>query len=74
MKDWVEELQQNVPADQMTLAIACNKCDCESERVVEKGRAVEFGERVDAVVFETSAKANLGVEELFKKITEEVLV
>ena len=37
-----------------------------------KGRANEFGERVNALVFETSAKANIGVEELFKKITEEV--
>jgi small GTP-binding protein len=73
MKEWVEELQLNVPADQITLAIACNKCDCEENRVVEKARAEEFGERVNAVVFETSAKANIGVEDLFKRITEEVL-
>lgn len=75
MKDWVEELQQNVPVDQLTLAIACNKCDCEEARVVTKGRADEFAERVgNALVFETSAKANEGVEELFKKVTEEVLL
>jgi len=74
MKEWVEELQSNVPADQnITLAIACNKCDCEESRVVEKARAEEFGERVGAVVFETSAKANIGVEDLFKRVTEEVL-
>jgi Ras-related protein Rab-22 len=58
--------------DQLTLAIACNKCDCEEERVVSRGRAVEFAERVNAILFETSAKNNVNVNELFARITEEV--
>lgn len=54
------------------MGIACNKCDCEEGRVISKERAEEFAQRVNALVFETSAKANIGVEDLFKKITEEV--
>jgi GTPase SAR1 family protein len=54
--------------------IACNKCDLEEERTVSKARAESFAQRVNAVLFETSAKENYGVDELFKKITEEVII
>jgi Ras-related protein Rab-5C len=54
------------------LAIACNKTDLESERVVSKSRAEVFAEKNNALLFETSAKDNTGVEELFKKVSEEV--
>jgi len=40
--------------------------------VITKERAEEFAQRVNALAFETSAKANIGVEDLFKRITEEV--
>jgi GTPase SAR1 family protein len=73
MKDWVEELKQNVSAEQLVLAIACNKADLESSRVVSRSRADEFAKRVNAILYETSAKENFGVEEIFKKITEEVV-
>lgn len=73
MKDWVEELKQNVAADQLVLAIACNKADLESLRVISRSRAEQFAQRVNAILYETSAKENFGVEEIFKKITEEVV-
>lgn len=73
MKDWVEELKQNVSAEQLVLAIACNKADLESSRVISRSRADEFAKRVNAILYETSAKENFGVEEIFKKITEEVV-
>jgi GTPase SAR1 family protein len=73
MKDWVEELKQNVSAEQLVLAIACNKADLESSRVVSRSRADDFAKRVNAILYETSAKENFGVEEIFKKITEEVV-
>jgi len=72
MKDWVEELKQNVSDEDFILAIACNKSDLESERVVSKSRAEGFAAKNNALLFETSAKENTGVEELFKKISEEV--
>lgn len=73
MKDWVEELKQNVADENFILAIACNKCDLEEKRVVSKSRAENFASKNDALLFETSAKDNVGVEELFKKISEEIV-
>ncbi len=72
MKDWVEELKQNVSPEQLVLAIACNKADLESQRVISRSRAEQFAQRVNAILYETSAKENFGVEEIFKKITEDV--
>jgi len=75
MKDWVEELRnhQSSGAEDLVLAIACNKCDLESERVVSKARAEQFAKKVDALFFETSAKEGTGVNELFLNISESVI-
>eukprot|EP00602_Paraphysomonas_sp_CaronLab_P006378 CAMPEP_0185027470 /NCGR_PEP_ID=MMETSP1103-20130426/12557_1 /TAXON_ID=36769 /ORGANISM="Paraphysomonas bandaiensis, Strain Caron Lab Isolate" /LENGTH=144 /DNA_ID=CAMNT_0027561483 /DNA_START=297 /DNA_END=731 /DNA_ORIENTATION=- len=70
MKDWVEELKQNVPAEKIVLAIACTKSDLESERVVSRSRAENFARRVDASLYETSAKDNYGVDDIFRNISE----
>lgn len=61
-----------VSDENFILAIACNKSDLESERVVSKSRAEVFAAKNDAILFETSAKENIGVEEIFKRISEEV--
>jgi small GTP-binding protein len=73
MKDWVEELQTNIPKDEIVLTIAATKCDLESERAVSRQRTESFAARVNAFVAETSAKDNKGVEELFQKLSEEVM-
>ena len=44
----------------------------EDQRVVSRTRAEQFASRVNAIMYETSAKENVGVEEIFKKISEEV--
>ena len=74
MKKWVEELKQNVSSEQFVLAIACNKADLESSRVISRSRAEQFAQRVNAILYETSAKENFGVEKIFKKITEDVSI
>ena len=61
-----------VAEDQLILSIAGNKADMEDQRVVSRTRAEQFAKRVNAVIYETSAKDNIGVEEIFKKITDEV--
>lgn len=91
MKDWVEELKQNViplrslllmssivfffkvPPEQLIIAIACTKSDLESERVVSRSRAENFAQRVDATLYETSAKDNVGVDEIFRHISEQIV-
>ena len=61
-----------VAEDQLILSIAGNKADMEDQRVVSRTRAEQFAKRVNAFMYETSAKDNIGVEEIFKKITDEV--
>ncbi|CAM9221804.1 unnamed protein product [Choristocarpus tenellus] len=73
MKDWVEELRTNVAQSQLVLAIACNKTDMESKRVVSRARAEQFASTVDGLLFETSAKENWGVSELFTKVCDRVM-
>jgi GTPase SAR1 family protein len=74
MKDWVDELRQNCDPDSLVLVVACNKCDLEEQRVVSRQRTQQFCEKVNAIMLETSAKENIGVDELFKRISEEVYV
>lgn len=74
MKDWVEELRQNCDPDSLVLVVACNKCDLEDQRVVSRQRSQQFCEKVGATMLETSAKENIGVDELFKRISEEVYI
>lgn len=73
MKDWVEELKQHQVAESLILGIACNKCDLESHRVVSRARSQEFARKVHALLYDTSAKENIGVDDLFKTITEEMV-
>ena len=74
MKDWVDELRQNCDPDSLVLVVACNKCDLEEQRVVSRQRTQQFCEKVGAIMLETSAKENIGVDELFKRISEEVYI
>lgn len=73
MKDWVEELKHNLAPDSFVLVIACNKVDLEDQRVVSKTRIVEFAKKCNALTFETSAKDNIGIDDLFKRISEEMV-
>ena len=73
MKDWVEELKQHQVAESIILAIACNKCDLEENRVVSRARSQEYARKAHALLYDTSAKENVGVDDLFKMITEEMV-
>jgi Ras-related protein Rab-21 len=47
------------------LAIVGNKVDLKKDRVVSLEEATEFAQSVGAVHYETSAKENFGVKEMF---------
>mmetsp|Transcript_18219 Transcript_18219/g.33075 ORF Transcript_18219/g.33075 Transcript_18219/m.33075 type:complete len:235 (+) Transcript_18219:313-1017(+) len=72
MKEWVEELRHNVQDKELVLAIACNKADLPN-RVVSRQRAEAFASSINAIIIDTSAKDNFGVNELFQKVTETVI-
>jgi Ras-related protein Rab-21 len=74
MKGWVSELIDNLsPTDDIVLTIACNKADKKKDRQVPTNMIVDFAKSVGAMVFETSAKSGLGIDNLFKKTTEAMI-
>jgi GTPase SAR1 family protein len=73
MKDWVDELKNNVEDGNLVLAIAANKSDLADKRVVSKEQAEAYAAEIGAIIFETSAKDNIGVSEIFGSVSETVI-
>jgi len=54
----------------VVLIIVGNKLDMDRNRIVQKQKAEEFAKSVGAKHFETSAKLNQGVKEMFSELTK----
>ncbi|KAA0199858.1 hypothetical protein HAZT_HAZT001334 [Hyalella azteca] len=72
VQDWVRELRRML-GDNIVLAIAGNKSDLSANRVVDCTTAQQYAEEVGAFHFETSARLNEGVEELFLDLSRRML-
>lgn len=73
MREWLEELHRNVPAGNIVLAVAATKCDDDEQPTIPLREAVEFAHSQGAFHATTSAKMNLGINELFQHVAERVL-
>jgi len=71
VKRWLHEIEQN--CDVVNKVLVGNKDDCPELKVVEKGDAQRFAEQMGVQLFETSAKENQNIEEVFNCITKLVL-
>jgi len=72
VKKWVKELRKIVGGD-IAIAIAGNKCDLEKNRNVQESEAIAYAESVGATHFNTSAKANKGLTEVFAHLASNML-
>jgi len=72
LKSWVTELRNNVE-DNLVICIAANKHDLSSERRVPSNRVIDYAESIGATVFETSARINSGVEEMFASVANNLV-
>jgi Ras-related protein Rab-21 len=70
VQDWVNELQTNV-FDDILICIVGNQID-KKYRKVEQKLAEDFAADIGALYFETSAKANIGIERMFLTISQEI--
>uniref|UniRef100_UPI00358E39B1 ras-related protein Rab-35-like n=1 Tax=Myxine glutinosa TaxID=7769 RepID=UPI00358E39B1 len=68
---WLQEIGDN--CDDVCRVLVGNKNDDASRKVVEPADAQRFADQMGVQLFETSAKENINVEEMFNTITELVL-
>ncbi|XP_038054831.1 ras-related protein Rab-35-like [Patiria miniata] len=71
VKRWLHEIEQN--CDDVSRILVGNKNDCPERKVVLTEDATNFAEQMTIQLFETSAKENINVEEMFNAITGLVL-
>uniref|UniRef100_A0A8C1PHR3 Ras-related protein Rab-35 n=1 Tax=Cyprinus carpio TaxID=7962 RepID=A0A8C1PHR3_CYPCA len=71
VKRWLHEINQN--CDDVCRILVGNKNDDPASKVVETNDAQKFAEQMAIRLFETSAKENINVEDMFNCITELVL-
>jgi len=66
MQEWVKELRSNV-VDDLLLVIVANQID-KIPRKITTEEASEYARSIGALFFETSAKKNLGIDQMFSEI------
>jgi len=73
VETWINELRDSVQGS-LTIAIVGNKCDLESDRrMITAERGKEFALSHDCLFFETSAKNDVGIADLFQNICQEIV-
>ncbi|XP_072930257.1 ras-related protein Rab-21 [Epargyreus clarus] len=72
VRNWVKELKKML-GNNLVLMIAGNKIDLERERTVDMQEAEDYAKAVGARHYFTSAKHNIGVEELFVDLARELV-
>ncbi|KAH8325788.1 hypothetical protein KR067_008165 [Drosophila pandora] len=71
VRRWLEEIQNN--CDVVNKVLVGNKNDDPDRKVVITEDAQRFAKQMDIELFETSAKDNINVDEMFLSITRQVL-
>jgi Ras-related protein Rab-5C len=69
-KKWVGELRQNVSNPNLVIALVGNKADLAEQRTVSETDAREYASEQGLLYFESSAKDNVNVTELFDTVAD----
>jgi Ras-related protein Rab-21 len=72
VKNWVKELKKIVGND-IVIVIAGNKIDMEKNRHVNNSEAESYAASVGAAHFQTSAKTNRGLDDVFNHLASRML-
>eukprot|EP00762_Andalucia_godoyi_P005227 ANDGO_06807.mRNA.1 Ras-related protein RABF2a len=72
-RNWVDELLKFAENEDIVMCIACNKIDLVQDRKVSFESVKEYATSINARCFETSAKTNTGVEDVFFEISRSLL-
>ena len=71
VRDWIEKIHEESP-EKITIFLVGNKIDKNDERVISNEEGKKIAEEFNISYFETSAKCNIGVEEVFTHLVKEV--
>eukprot|EP01137_Pigoraptor_chileana_P004619 Opistho-2@46498 len=71
IKNWIRNIEQHA-AEDVEKMILGNKCDIEDKRMVTKERGQKLADEYGIKFLETSAKANINVEEAFMTIARDI--
>mmetsp|Transcript_13894 Transcript_13894/g.50609 ORF Transcript_13894/g.50609 Transcript_13894/m.50609 type:complete len:217 (+) Transcript_13894:256-906(+) len=72
IRNWMRNIEQHA-ADNVNKILVGNKCDMdESKRAVPTSRGQALADEFNIPFFETSAKSNINVENVFKTIAREI--
>ena len=67
--NFIRDIRLTSGNDEIPIVACGNKCDLESERVVEQKDAEAYFQSVNVPYFETSASKNINVEQSFQEVT-----
>ena len=65
VEQYIQEIVRIKGTRDIPLVLCGNKCDLEAERVVPKSDGEELAQRMGAVFYETSALADVNIDEVF---------
>ena len=69
---WMREIEEN-SSQNILIFLVSNKCDMADEEMVSIKQAMEYAKKIKASGFrQTSAKENIGIEELFQQVAEKL--
>jgi Ras-related protein Rab-8A len=71
IRKWIQDVR-TYAEDTVNIVLIGNKSDLESKRAVEKSRGQDLAKEYDILFFETSAKADINVQEAFTALVSAV--
>ena len=72
IKIWINSIKDNVDMDKIGLIIVGNKIDLEEKREVTEEMRINFEEKQQIKIIETSAKNNININEAFIEIIDKL--
>ena len=72
IKNWVNEINNNIDIKQVSIIIVGNKCDL-IEKEVEMETVIDFCNQLNLKFYETSAKADINIIETFGELIDKMV-
>lgn len=70
---WIDELRNKIDQDKIVLCLAGNKCDSDNnDKQVLTNTAKTFAENNNMIFYETSAKKDIGIKDLFQTLGKRI--